>query len=591
MKRTSRAGWSLIAILCIPVFLGSLDLLVVSAFLPDLLRELALPLDASGQEAAAWLVNAYLIAYSIALLAIGRLSDLTGWRTALTICLGLYFAGSLLVINYPVVAGVLSPLYGLLGVARDPAHANLHAIVLARIIAAFGAGALASVALSLVSQAFHAERRALAVGIIAAMDTIGWMFGGLWGGVVVQFSDWRTVFLVNLPLIVGTLFLLRRQLRDIEQRRAGGRFDVLGFLLAAGALVAINLGIARINTDEAGRLDASGLWLPLLISFGFAAAFIAVEARVKQPLIQLRSLRAPGVPAAHLINILLGVVLLVALLMIPIFTNVRETGQLGLLIFFSQFTEQGLRDAALIQGGLIGAFALPLALASVLGGGLYERLGGRRTITLGLIVAAAGTFLFWATISLTTPYLLIALAAAVAGAGVGIAFTPVIVLLLDAAAESERGAAAALTLSLRMVAMSITTSFSTAFITQRTVDLVRMMESPNALLDILPHSQYATSPFATAYIAAVNSAIRELFAFSLVLLLVALGIGRFIRSRTERVAEVTAIPSPLTPSPTQAGRRGTSCGIPASGGILCPRRPLRRGGEEPGRHRYGSCNP
>lgn len=576
MRRTSQAGWSLVALLCIPVFLGSLDLLVVSAFLPDLLRELALPLDASGQEAAAWLVNAYLIAYSIALLAVGRLSDLTGWRTALTLCLGLYFIGSLLVINYPAVAGVLSPLYGLVGIARDPAHASLHAIILARIIAAFGAGALASVALSLVSQVFNTERRALAVGVIAAMDTIGWMFGGFWGGVVIQFSDWRTVFIVNLPLILGTLFLLRRQLRGVEQRRATGRFDAAGFVLAAAALVAINLGIARVNTDAAGGLDASGLWLPLLITAILTAAFAVVEMRLKQPLIRLSLLRRPDVLPAHLINILLGVVLLIVLLLLPIFTNVRETGNLGLLIFFSRFTEQGLRDAALIQGGLIAAFALPLAISSVLGGGMYERLGGRRTILIGLIIAGFGVALFWGSISMTTPYGVIALAAAVAGAGVGIAFTPVIVLLLDAAPDSERGAAAALTLSLRMVAMSVTTSFSTAFITQRTVDLVRAMESPNALLDALPHSQYAASPFASSYIAAVNSAIRELFAASLLLLALALLIGRFIRppgSRKTLTSQPRRIPTAapfllaaalLTGASTPAAAQDTAAPLPAA---------------------------
>jgi MFS family permease len=85
---SKNVGWSLVAVLCIPVFLGSLDLLVVSAFLPELIRELGLPIDAAGQEAAAWVVNSYLIAYSVALLAIGRLSDLIGWRSALTVCLG-----------------------------------------------------------------------------------------------------------------------------------------------------------------------------------------------------------------------------------------------------------------------------------------------------------------------------------------------------------------------------------------------------------------------------------------------------------------------------------------------------------------------
>lgn len=514
-------GWSLVAVLCIPVFLGSLDLLVVSAFLPEVIREIGLPLDAAGQEAAAWLVNGYLIAYSIALLAVGRLSDLIGWRSALTICLGLYFLGSILVINYPVVASVLSPLYGVFGIVPDPAHASLHAIILARVIAAFGAGALASVALSLVSQAFHADRRALALGIIAAMDTIGWMFGGFWGGVVVQFSNWRTVFIINMPLIVLTLFLLRRQLRGVEQQKAEGRFDLLGFVLATVALVAVNIGIAQISTDEAGMLDVASLWTPLAVAAVAFAIFIGVELRQRHPLVQLRHFRQRKVVAANVINVLIGCVLLLTLLTLPLFTNVRETGRLGLLLFFSQFSAAGLRDAALIQGMLIGAFAVPLAISSVIGGWLHDRFGARMTTALGVIIAVLGVGLFSQSISLTTSYVVIAIAGALTGFGIGMTFTPIIVLLLDAVSESERGSASALVLSLRMVAMSITTSFTTAFITQRTIDLVRITESPNALLDMIPPSQYAASPFATAYIGAVNAAIGELFIFALIVLVAA----------------------------------------------------------------------
>lgn len=543
-SRTKPTGWVLVAVLCVPVFLGSLDLLVVSAFLPELLRELALPLDASGQEAVAWLVNGYLIAYSIALLAMGRLSDLIGWRSALTICLGLYFTGSLLVINYPFVASVLSPLYGLFGVARNVPHANLHAIILARVIAAFGAGAMASIALSLVSQVFDAQRRALAIGIIAAMDTIGWMFGGFWGGVVVQFATWKTVFIINMPLILGALFLLRRQLNGLQQRRAAGRFDIVGFALATVTLIAVNLGIAQVNTDSAGNLDVSGLWLPLVFSAVLFIVFVIFEVRQSEPIVRLTNMHQPRIAAANLINILIGGVLLITLLMLPIFTNVRETGQLGLLVFFSRFTDQGLRQAALIQGVLIGAFAVPLALSAVVGGWLYDRLGVRGTIALGVIASLVGVGMLSLTVSTTTSYTLIALAAALTGLGIGMAFTAIIVVLLDAVPESERGAAAALTLSLRMVAMSVATSLSTAFITQRTIDLVRARESPNALLDSIPPSQYATSPFATAYISAINSSISELFAGAFVVLLAALITTLFLRDRAAlrgRSRRMTAI--------------------------------------------------
>ena len=82
MKASRLNPWVVLAFICIPVFVGSLDLTVVSAFLPELITELDLPFD-TGLDDASWIVTGYLLAYTISLTFMGRLSDLIGRRGGL----------------------------------------------------------------------------------------------------------------------------------------------------------------------------------------------------------------------------------------------------------------------------------------------------------------------------------------------------------------------------------------------------------------------------------------------------------------------------------------------------------------------------
>jgi MFS family permease len=193
--------WFILAVLCIPVFLGSLDLTVVSAFLPELMADLGITINTESLASTSWVLISYLMAYSISLFAMGRVSDLIGRRKALAICLSLYIVGSAFVVFYEAPADLLGHLYNALGIEFETSLIKLHAIIGARAVAAFGAGAITSIALALVSDMFEAEARATPLGIIAGTDTVGWLIGAAWGGLVVQFFPWKAIFLINIPLV------------------------------------------------------------------------------------------------------------------------------------------------------------------------------------------------------------------------------------------------------------------------------------------------------------------------------------------------------------------------------------------------------
>src|SRR3990172_9535575 len=130
--------WVVLAFISIPVFVGSLDLTVVSAFLPELIKDLQLPFQTSLDDAA-WIVSGYLLAYTVSLTFMGRVSDLVGRRKVYIMCLSLFMLGSLM-----------------------------------------------PVTLALVGDMFPPDKRAKPLGLVGAVDTMGWVLGHLYGGILVQ---------------------------------------------------------------------------------------------------------------------------------------------------------------------------------------------------------------------------------------------------------------------------------------------------------------------------------------------------------------------------------------------------------------------
>src|SRR5690606_19928004 len=125
--------WVVLALACIPVFVGSLDLTIVSAFLPEIIVNLELPVQTVLDDAA-WIVTGYLLAYTISMILMGRASDLIGRRRAFIICLVIFMVGSFIVAEVDPNArdgfsGLIYDLvYRLQGTRPDPGSSALLAI-------------------------------------------------------------------------------------------------------------------------------------------------------------------------------------------------------------------------------------------------------------------------------------------------------------------------------------------------------------------------------------------------------------------------------------------------------------------------------
>ena len=354
-----RARWVLGAAL-LAVFVGSLDLTVIATLLPKMVSDLQI--NTADINRYVWVVSGYLLAYMVTIPVLGRVSDLLGRRPV--------FAGALVIF---VIGSVLSARAGGLG-----------ALVAARAIQGFGGGALVPVTMALVGDILPPHRRAAVIGLVGAIDTMGWVLGPLYGAVLLGLTgSWRVVFWINVPVTAVTVLILLFTWRGVRQQRRRERLDLLGALLLAASLVCLNLALSSGAEAGTGGGQLGGSANPLaaykwpLIAGAVSCAVIAFvlwERRCRAPLVPLALFRLPVFSAATVANLLIGASLIVVMVDVPLFASLLEDDQ---------------NRASIVGAALLTPFTLMMAVGSILGGLMTGRFGARTIAAGGVVVSRA----------------------------------------------------------------------------------------------------------------------------------------------------------------------------------------------------------
>ena len=491
----------ILALVCLPVFIGALDLTIVSAVLPEVIRSLTIEIQ--KLDVAGWVVTGYFVSYAVSMTFMGKVSDLAGRRVVFLACLAVFFVGSWLVAVSPGwPAGVARQVMRLVGDHSGDGFGALYALIFGRVVQAFGAGAMVPVSMALVADLFPPDKRALPLGIVGAVDTAGWVLGHLYGGIMVQFMSWPYLFWINLPIVLVIFGLTWWGLAGLPAARVQGRIDWIGVALISAALILLNIGLGTPETGGATMSSTtstsssghSALWI--LGSAVAFAVFLFSQQRVRDPLLELRIFADRNVSTASAVNLLVGFCIMVGLVSVPIFINVAGGAD--------------TMKAALVTGYLLCAFTVPMALAAIPGGWLSDRAGYRVSVVAGLVVALAGFWMMsrWKTsmapqaVSLLAPgpggvssdvggVVFMAAGLALAGIGIGLTIAPIGTAVINGVGEGERGMAAALVIILRLVGMSVSMSSMTAYGLRRTTILSRQMLKPEDALDFEKTAQVA----------------------------------------------------------------------------------------------------
>src|SRR5262245_61406701 len=215
---------AILAVVGFSVFVAADDLTVVSTMLRPIIGDLGLVLP-DGLDDAAWIVNAYLIAFIAVMPIAGRISDVIGRRRTFVGAYLMFILGSLLI---PLSTTFDQPFRWFLA---------------GRVLTALGGGAMVPVALAVIGDVYPEGRRARALGTLGAIETMGWVWGPLYGAMIVHFLSWQWQFWLNIPLGAAGLVASWWALAGHDRPRHGARIDWIGAVLLTITLVSLNMAL------------------------------------------------------------------------------------------------------------------------------------------------------------------------------------------------------------------------------------------------------------------------------------------------------------------------------------------------------------
>ncbi|WP_461010978.1 MFS transporter [Streptomyces capparidis] len=399
----------MLAVVLTVQFMVALDASVVNVALPDIRSGLGFTGDG-----LTWVVNAYALAFGGLMLLGGRLGDIAGHRRTLLAGLALFGAASL--------AG---------GLMQSPGG-----LVAARAVQGAGAAALAPVALSLLTTSFPpGPALSRALGLWGATAAAGGATGVLAGGVLTEWLGWRAVMLVNVP-IVAFAYVMGAGLPTGHRRKAAtGRLDVLGAVLATAGATTLVLGVVRTSTAGWG---SAATVLTLGSAAVLLAAFVAVELRVRDPLLRMGLLARRPVLGANLFMMLLF------------------SGQFAAFYFTSLYLHQVLGFGPATAGAAFLPFCVGIVIGSVIATRTVATLGLRRLLVAGGLVGGCGFAWFGAAFAAEGGFWAAILGPSlVASVGIGMCIVPLGTAATSGVPADEAGMASGLINTSRQIGGSI----------------------------------------------------------------------------------------------------------------------------------------
>ena len=399
MTAKTKTLWTF-AITSVALFMVVLDNLVVSTALPVIRTDL----DASIEQLE-WTVNAFTLTFAVFLLTGAALGDRFGRRRM--------FIGGLSLFTLASAAAALAP--------------SMEALIAARAVQGIGGAIVMPLTLTLLSAAFPAEKRGVALGAWSGIAGLAVAAGPLVGGAVVEGIAWQWIFWLNVP--IGLVLLPVSRLLT-ESHGPDKALDLRGLALASVGMLGLVWGLVNGNEDGWGSPQIIG---SLVTGVASLAAFVAWEARSPQPMLPLRFFRDRAFAAANGASLAM------------------YFGMFGSIFLLSQFfqTAQGYSP---LEAGLrvLPWTAMPMVVAPI-AGALSDRIGGRPFLAGGLALQAIG--LGWIAAvseadigysSLVGPFIL-------SGIGMGMFFAPVANIVLSAVGARDEGKASGASNAIREV--------------------------------------------------------------------------------------------------------------------------------------------
>ncbi len=423
--------WQAAIVTAVGLFMAVLDNTIVSVALPQMQAAFNTNLDT-----ITWVISGYFLAQAAVIPITGYLSDRLGTKLVFLTALAIFTVGS-----------------GLCAIA--PTEIWLIAF---RVLQGIGGGALFPLAFAIIFRVFPPTERGPASAIISVPVLLAPAFGPTIGGYLTTTFDWRAIFTINLPVgvvafILGAIVLrgraAERAIGDVPPPEKKG-FDVAGLFLAVVGFSALVYGITEAGVK--GWTDPTVLGF--MIGGGVVlVVFVVIELMVSDPVLDLRLFTNYTFTIANVLMWVVGAFLFGSLFLLP--------------YFFENLQGQ----TPLSAGEILIAQGLSAAVATAIGGALYNRVGPRILATVGFVLITIGTFGFTQLDVNTTgaslqPWLI------VRGFGLGLTNLPLQTLAVSVVSNRAMARASSLVNVTRQVFAAVGVAVLTTYLTQQVTNHV-----------------------------------------------------------------------------------------------------------------------
>jgi len=407
--------WLAVVAASIPVFMASLDNLVVTSALPVIHERLG-----ASVEDLQWITNAYTLSFAALMLLAVTLGDRFGRRH-------LFVAG----IAVFTVASALA------AVSSEPWQ-----LIAARALQGVGGAAVMPLSLTLLAGAVSQRLRPLAIGIWGGIAGLGVALGPLVGGAVVEGWSWEAIFWINVPIgvVAGVLALVALP----NGYGARVRADLVGVALAGVGILAVVFGIVRGNDAGWSSVEVAG---SLVSGAVLLAAFVWWESRFEAPLLPLRLFRDRSFTIANVVGLTFSF------------------GAFGSVFILIQFLQVVQGHSPLTAGLMTMPWTLAPMVVAPLAGAFSGRIGTRTLTVAGLTSLAAGIFWIGSTMSADVAYLTLLPGFVLAGVGMGLVFAPISTAVLANMVPDDHAKASGANSTLREIGVALGIAVLTAVFT------------------------------------------------------------------------------------------------------------------------------
>ncbi|MBC2580758.1 MDR family MFS transporter [Clostridium sp. DJ247] len=395
---------SIVIAIMVAMFLGAVEGTIVTTAIPTIVKDL------NRFQLISWVFSIYLLTSAISTPIYGKFADLYGRKNTLTVGIVIFLIGS-----------------SLCGLSR-----SMYQLIIFRAIQGIGAGAIFTIAYTIVGDVFSLSERGKVQGWISTTWGVASLIGPFLGGFLIDFLSWHWIFFINIPFGILSIILLHRNLKENFQRKKH-KIDYAGIVMLSSAILALLYG--TLSGGQNYNWYSYTIVICLILASFFLLVFYFIEKRAEEPIIPFEIFTKTNT-IVNIISFLASAILI------------------GVDVYMPIYMQNVLGFGATISGLSMAPMSVSWLISSVICGKAIPKYGERVVVAISTFILALSCVLL-PTLNYNSPLILVIIYIFIMGFGFGGSFTTLTIVVQSSVGYRKRGAATAANSLVRTLGQTI----------------------------------------------------------------------------------------------------------------------------------------